>query len=95
MDARRGALADLNLHRELAGGREDEDDGPWRGSTREASTLRKPGTRKPKVLPEPVLATPITSRFAIAAGHVCAWMTEGVEAGLRDRAHDRTGRAVA
>ena len=52
-------------------------DGPWRGSTREASTLRKPGTRKPKVLPEPVLATPITSRFAIAAGHVCAWMTEG------------------
>ena len=37
----------------------------------------KPGTRKPSVLPEPVLATAITSRCAIAAGHDCAWMTDG------------------
>ena len=24
-----------------------------------------------------VFATPMTSRFAIAAGHVCAWITDG------------------
>ena len=31
----------------------------------------------PRVFPDPVFATPIMSRFAIAAGHVCAWITLG------------------
>ena len=37
-------------------------------------------------MPEPVLATPITSRCAIAAGHDCAWITDG--AGKPARAID-------
>ena len=37
----------------------------------------KPGIKNPSVLPEPVLATPITSRFCMAAGHEVDWMTDG------------------
>jgi len=36
-----------------------------------------PGKRKPRVFPEPVLATPTTSLFCKAAGQDWAWMMDG------------------
>lgn len=38
-----------------------------------------PGSRKPQVLPDPVLAMATRSRPAIATGHACAWMGVGAE----------------
>ena len=37
-----------------------------------------PGTKNPSVLPEPVLATPTTSRPCSAAGQAWDWITEGI-----------------
>jgi len=39
--------------------------------------LTNAGTRKPSVLPEPVLAMPTTSMPRMAAGHDAPWMGDG------------------
>ena len=51
--------------------------GPARGSVRVAMICRKPGSRKPQVLPLPVLAMATRSRPSSAIGHDCAWMGVG------------------
>ena len=51
--------------------------GPCRGSFRSCMMRRKAGTRKPSVLPDPVLATPTTSKPRIAGAQLAAWIGVG------------------
>ena len=51
---------------------------PARGSGRSRMILRKAGTRKASVLPDPVFATPTTSAPRMARPHDAAWIGEGV-----------------
>jgi hypothetical protein len=51
--------------------------GPARGSRRVALMCMMPGSRKPQVLPEPVLAMATQSRPDSAMGHAMAWMGVG------------------
>jgi hypothetical protein len=51
--------------------------GPWRASLRVAWMWSMPGSRKPHVLPLPVLAMATMSRPLRAIGHAWAWMGVG------------------
>lgn len=51
--------------------------GPARASLRSAWMWSMPGSRKPHVLPEPVLAMATRSRPLSAMGQACAWMGVG------------------
>ena len=51
--------------------------GPMRGSLRVALMCSMPGSRKPQVLPEPVLAMETMSRPWVAMGQDWAWMGVG------------------
>ena len=90
-----GAQALLDLHRQLAGGRQDQRLGLLgRGGTWPMESFCSSGRPKAAVLPVPVWAMPRRSRPASSAGMARAWM--GVGCGVvfgRKGAQDRLGDA--